>query len=305
MSKKKSQFRGPDQEIDRLLMETLQEEMPAGLEERLDSHWEAFQNQAAAEGKPNLDAARNKKENVLRWFLPVSRRLLPKAALAAAAVGMVIWGISLQAEGSSNVLAKNLNLIKTTVLVKDQVSLSQSLTCRVELSTEQNRNRVYLVRWLPPNLQRVDMWDREGNRIRTVWVSGQDITVADRRVENIYSVEEIGQIDDPYLPAILRLNQPQELADCLYGEWEEKERELREGCVWSTYRIASLEESRATFDMTVDLCDYRPVEIRRDLGSAKTPQAGGRTTLYFRFDWDTSIPMEHMVPEKKTAPREV
>ena len=290
MSKKQSQIPGREHEIERLLMETFRDDPPAGLEERLETPWQAFKDKAEQPFGPAQPAF---------W------RLVTKGALAAAAVGMVVWGILMQAGGSSNVLAKNLSLIKTTVMVKDRVNLAPSLYCRIELSQDLDREQEYLVQWLPPNLQRVDTWDREGELIRTVWVRDQVITVAERGRENIYSVDTVGKIDDPYLPAILRMIRPEELGDLLYGEWEETGRELREGCVWSTYRIASLEERRTAFDMTVDLCDYRPVEIRRDLDTATAPQGTGQISLHFHFDWDHAVPMEHMIPEKKTAPREV
>jgi hypothetical protein len=306
MNKKNHQARGRDQEIDRLLRETLRDDPPAGLEQRLERHWEAFQDRASREAVRVRRSAKGGHEDPLRWFLLASKRLLPKGALAAAAVGMVVWGILMQAGGSSHVLANNLSLIKTTVLVKDQVSLAPALSCRVEVSDGSGGGRLaYLVQWLPPDLQRVDMWDRDGDPVRTVWVRDQIIIVADRGTERVYSVGDLGQIDDPYLPAILELIQPQELANRLYGEWEESRRELRENCIWSTFQIASLDEHRDTFDLTVDLCDYRPVEIRRVLDASALSQEGGRVTLHFRLTWDTEIPKERMIPEKQTIPWEV
>ena len=46
MSKKQSQIPGREHEIERLLMETFQDDPPAGLEERLETPWQAFKDKA-------------------------------------------------------------------------------------------------------------------------------------------------------------------------------------------------------------------------------------------------------------------
>jgi hypothetical protein len=193
-------------------------------------------------------------------------------------------------------LTKNISLLRTAVLVKDQVTLSESMTCRIELIREGERNTKFIIKWLPPDRTRIDLHDTQGKAIRTIWTIQGHCTVFDHATGEVTSAFDPELVVGPYLSAVADYIHPARLAERLYGEWLEKRREARGECEQRTYRLSPPGKAEEAVEMTVDLCEWLPVAVSRAV-PYDPPETGRASTLALQFDWNSPVSPEEMIPD--------
>ena len=102
-----------DQILDRLLTGTLRNDLPPEVESRMESQLLPFQTKLATQRQ-------------VPWY----QGMLPKAALAVAALLMLVVGGYLQATGPQTQLTENIALVGTSLRVSNQVENSASMLWR-------------------------------------------------------------------------------------------------------------------------------------------------------------------------------
>ncbi len=282
---------GRKEGVDRLLRETLRDDLPVEVERRMKARSDRCRKEIEDE-HPEKSASRTFRPNSIR--LPVFR-WLPQSGLAAAGIFLIILGGLLQEGGSSHVLAKNISLIRTWVLVKDQVALSESMTCRIERIQEGEKKAGYVIKWLPPDHTRIDLIDARGKTVRTIWMIQGDFTVIDHATGEVASAVDLERVADPYLSAAAGFIHPARLAERLYEEWLETTREIRGDCEQRTYRLHPPGNAEEAVEMTVNMCDWLPVSV--SLAVPSDPSGAHRAAeLLLRFEWNTPVSPEEMLP---------
>lgn len=276
MSEKEQENRG----VDELLAETFKDDLPPGVERKMKGQLYQFRRKLETPGGA--------------W----AQRVLPKAALAAAALLMVILGGYLQATGARSILTENISLLETSILVSDQVGRSSSMVCSVELKKECGETKEYHIQWISAGLTRVDIHKTGQETAMTIWLSKSKIVIADYERGAVQEVENIDQVPDNFIKPVLVLLSPERLSEDLYGEWRIKGRQQMGECEWKTYAIIPPEQE-TPLEMTVDLCTYLPLEVQKVIPDPGKRIVGGKMGLKVRFRWNTPIQPQNMVPEAK------
>ncbi len=287
--------KGSKDALDRLLRETLRDDLPVEVKRRLKARFDRFQKQIG-DKQPEREPAGTPRHKPIR--IP-ALRWLPQSGLAAAGIFMIVWGGLLQEGGSSHILAKNISLLRTSVLVKDQVSFCESMICRIELIREGEKNAELIIKWLPPDQTRIDLLNAQGRMIRTAWMIQGDCTVIDYATGEVGSDVDLERVADAYISALAGFIHPARLAERLYDEWLEMRREVRGGCEHRTYRLIppgkAEEEMDMTVELTVDLCEWLPAAIFASI-PPDPPEEDRAATMNLRFEWNTPLSPEEMRP---------
>ena len=276
-----------DERIDRLLAGVLQDDLPPEVEDRMKSQMLQFQDKFA-------------KQQRQAWYLG----MLPKTALAAAAILMVVIGGLLQAAGPRSTLAENISRVRISLRVSSRVANSTSMLCSVELRQENGESREYVVRWLSTGLKRVDIRPVHQDVLQTIWISETEITVADYARDTVQKFEHLDQLPDPLIPPLLALLSPASLSEFLYGEWQLRRRQLAADCEMKTYAIFSPQQEEL-MEMTVDLCAFLPVEIQKSIPFPLEGPHEENAELKIKFQWNAPIPQEVMDPRSGVVKKNV
>jgi len=222
--------------------------------------------------------------------------MFKKQVLAPASIIMVVLGAVLQITGPRSVLAESISLLKTSVIVSDRVSHAESMECSMQVPAENERHLKYYIQWLSPNLTRVQVKKPNQDIIKTMWISEEEITIADHATNTLHNVEQLVQIDDPELKHALGLLSPLDLVERMDGKWQLKQYKQQGDCEWGTFTVAVPEE-RTLLELTVDLCTFLPTNFKKFLADPKKKGSEGEILMNVNFKWNTSIPPQLMLPK--------
>jgi len=260
-----------DQSLDRLLTETLRDDLPPEIESRMGKQLTQFQDKW-------------EEQMGLPWY----QGILPRVALATAALLMVVVGGYLQVSGPHTVLTENIALVGTSLRVSNQVENSASMLCSVRLQRENGETNVYAIRWLSPGQIRVDIQTEQLDISQSIWIKETEISVADYTKDSVQTFDHLGQLNDPFIQPLLALLSPENLSGSLYGEWQLQNRQQKDGCEWTTYAITSPHPKDA-MEMTVDLCTHLPTEAQKLNPWPLESVQGEKAELSIKFQWNAPI----------------
>lgn len=282
-------------EIDDLLKQTLKDDLPPELESRMKKQLILFR-----EKMERSEQQRRKETNGILWRLfhgeglKWMRWMLKKQVLAPASIIMVVLGAVLQITGPSSVLAESISLLKTSVIVSDRVSHAESMECSMQIPGENEKDLNYSIQWLSPNLTRVQV--KNQNIIKTIWISEEQITIADHATNILRKVEKVGQIDDPEFQHALDLLSPHALVEQMEGKWRLKQYVQHGDCESGTFTVA-IPEEKTLLELTVDLCTFLPTNFKKFLADPKKESGEGKILMNVNFKWNTPIPPKLMLPK--------
>jgi len=225
----------------------------------------------------------------IRWI----HFLLKKEVFVVVSLLMIVLGGFIQSSGSSNKLTENLSVLGTSVVVSSQMSRSQSMECSIQMTRENEKPLKYSIQWLSPNLSKIQVEESDNTPLKTIWLSGEDIVIADHVADTLRKERHLAQFSDPMLQPIVGYLAPTELAERMYGEWQLIQYQ-KEGCGQGIFTVA-LTNERATLEVTVDLCTYLPVSIKKILPAEER----GEKTLVFdvRYTWNIPLSPELLSPQ--------
>lgn len=280
--------------VDALLVRTFKDDLPPEMEIRMEAQLLRFQTDVT-------------KEKQTAWFLGI----LPKAALAAGAVLMVVVGGFLQAKGSRTSLSDNISLVGTSLYVTDLIESSSSMLCSVELQRENGEVREYVLRRLSSGQTRIDVRTPGQQTLETIWIKATGITTANYEQGSLRKLEGLEELSDPFIPPLLSLLTPETLSGVLYGEWRLQDRRQKDDCVWKTYVITPSRQAVAKeltqavsregietgpMEMTVDFCTYLPIHAQKTFAFPLVSTQGDKAGIRIDFQWNAPIQPRIMVP---------
>jgi len=284
-------------EIDDLLKQTLKDDLPPELESRMKKQLILFrekmeQPQQQLREETNGALRRLFRAEGLKWI----KWMFKKQFLAPASIIMVVLGAVLQTTGPSSVLAESISLLKTSVIVSDRVSHAGSMECSMQVPAENEQHLKYSIHWLSPNLTRVQVKKPNQDTIKTMWISEEEITIADHETNIMRKVENVNQIDDQEFRHVLGLLSPLDLVERMEGKWRLKHYKQHGDCEWGTFTVA-IPEEKTLLELTVDLCTFLPTNFKKFLADPKKESRDGKILMNVNFKWNTSIPTQLMLPK--------
>jgi hypothetical protein len=284
-----------DTHIDNLLQQTFKDDLPMETEDAMKTQLDRFQTKME-----QVDRDKTRIESrAFRGVFPFKRIqwthfLLKKEVFVVVSLLMIVLGGYIQSSGSSNKLLENLSIIGTSVVVSSQMSRAQSMECLIQLSREKEKPLKYSILWLSPNLLKIQVKDSDNTSLKTIWLSEGDIVIADFVNDMLYKKKHTAQFSDPVLQPILGYLVPTELAERMYGEWQLKQYQQQLECGRGIFTVG-LPNERANLEVTVDLCTYLPVSIKKILPAEEHSEE----TLIFdvQYRWDVPLSPELMSPQ--------
>jgi len=284
-------------EIDDLLKQTLKDDLPLELESRMKKQLTLFREKMEQPQQQRREETTGAMRRLfqgegLKWMKCVFK----KQFLAPASIIMVVLGTVLQISGPRSVLAESISLLKTSVIVSDRVSHAGSMECSMQMPAENGQHLKYFIQWLSPNLTRVQVKKQNQDTIKTMWISEEEITIADHVTNTLRKVERINQIDDPDFKQALGLLSPLDLVERMDGKWRLKQYEQHGDCEWGIFTVA-IPEEKTFLELTVDLCTFLPTNFKKFLEDPKKESGEGKILMNVNFKWNTSIPPQLMLPK--------
>jgi hypothetical protein len=194
--------------------------------------------------------------------------------------------------GQRPALADPVSLLNTLVSVSDEVRKCSSMECLVRVPLENGEPLIYSIRWLPPDLTRVDIWEA-GETARTIWLSGQDIAVADRD-KTLSRVRSLDRIADSSLKMILDFLSPEALSALIYSRWR-LERGEQTGPEKAVFAFRS-DKDCCLLKMTVALSSDLPDHLEKLQPGQASAGEGERVLMRVDFTWNQPISLRFMRP---------
>ncbi len=223
---------------------------------------------------------------------------LKKEVLIAASLLMIVLGGFLQSSGFSNSLKKNLSILGTSVAVSSQINQAQSMVCSIQMSEETENPLRYSIEWLSPNLSKIKVSDDDHKPLKTIWIAEEEIVIADHIKNTLHTEKHPPQLMDPLIQPIIGYLSPAELKEEMFGVWQLKNYEQRDECQWGTFTV-SLPEENAILEVTVDLCTYLPINIKKIHPTKE--RVGGELIMNVQYSWNGPISEEILSPKISDA----
>ncbi len=286
-----------DFEIDNLLKKILSDDLPPEIESRMNKQLTLFR-----EKMEQSEQERRKETYGIFWRLFQGEGLnwvqwmFKKQVLVSVSIIMVVLGGTLQITSSRSVLAESISALKTSILVSDQVSHAGSMECSMQVPAENDQHLKYSIQWLSPNLTRVQIKKLNQDIIKTMWISEEEITIADHVTNTLRKVKKVKQINDPQFQPVMGLLSPLNLVERMDGKWRLKQYKQHGDCEWGTFTI-TIPEEKALLELTVDLCTFLPTNIKKFLADPTKESGEGKILMNVHFKWNTSIPHQLMLPQ--------
>jgi hypothetical protein len=283
-----------DTHIDHLLKQTFKDDLPPDAENAMKKQLVRFRTKM-----DQADTDRTRAESkafrgisylrVIRWV----HFLFKKEVFVVVSLLMIVLGGFIQSSGSSNKLAENLSVLGTSVVVSSQMSRSQSMECSIQMSRENEKPLKYSIQWLSPNLSKIQVEESDNTPLKTIWLSEEDIVIADHVNDTLRKERHLAHFSDPMLQPIVGYLAPKELVERMYGEWQLIQYQKEEYGL-GIFTVA-LPNERAILEVTVDLCTYLPVAIKKILSAEERDEE----TLVFevRYTWNIRLSPELLSPQ--------
>ena len=166
----------------------------------------------------------------------------------------------------------------------------------MEVPTENEQHLKYSIQWLSPNLIRVQIKKPNQNIVKTMWISEEEITIADHSTNTQRKVKKMKQINDPQFQPIMGLLSPLNLVERLDGKWRLKQYAQQGDCEMGTFTIA-IPEEKILLEFTVDLCTFLPTNFKEFLADSTKENGTGKILMNVNFKWNTLIPSQLLLPK--------
>lgn len=219
---------------------------------------------------------------------PLARRPFRQEVLAWAAFFMVILGSFLYINGSQSTLTGNISALGTSVSVIDRLNHSESMECSLRRENEQGAALTYHIQWRVPDITRIQIFASAQKLLKTLWITSEHIILTYDQTQQRQRLTSLDQITDRDFLAVMNYISPQALAEQIDGTWRLQEYQGLTDCEQGNFSVVpSLQEKDKSFHLSVDLCTYLPILIR------KIPQVHQETPLplepllELRLEWNT------------------
>jgi hypothetical protein len=284
-------------EIDDLLRQTLKDDLPPEIESEMKKQLVLFREKME---QSEQQCRKETKGALWRLFhgegLKGMKWMFKKQVLASASIIMVVLGALLQITGPRSILAESISLLKTSVLVSDEVSRAVSMEYSMQMPAENGQHFEYSIQWLSSNLTKVQIKKPNQNIVKTMWISEEEITIADHTTKTVRKVKKIKQINDPQFQPLLGLLSPLDVVEQMEGKWRLKQYKQHGDCEMGTFTIATPEE-KTYLEFTVDLCTFLPTNFKKFPLYPTKENGKGKILMNVNFKWNTPIQSQLLLPK--------
>ena len=290
--------------IDDLLKQTMKDDLPPEVENRLHVYFRRFQEKTDEQGKLNLNVdewARNFfNRSDPDWRL--GRLLIKNAALVFAFIVFVILLVTagfVPLTGSRSVLAESYSVLATSLNVSEQISRSNGMECSGEVVTGKGKPLTYSLKWTPDWTQ-VLVISPDNIILKTFQIKNDQITIIDRTDNTLRQVEGLEHVDDPQFQPIRDFISPARLQQLLQMRWKPGISRQRGECDEGTFTVLN-SQARADMEITVDMCTFLPSQVIIHRPIPAPPGKEGDIVMRIHFSWETPPYLPRLMEPKNTV----
>lgn len=289
--------------IDNLLKQTLKDDLPPEIENRLYLQFRRFQEKTAKQEKLQLNFFGFVKKffnlSILEWSL--GRQLIRSAALTFSFVVFIILlvaAIFVPITGSQSVLAESFSTLTTSLYVSGQISRVNGMKCSVVAVTGKGERLSYSIQWTPDQT-RVDIIKPGKIVVKTLLVKNDHVTIIDNTNNTVRHGKGLGNLDDPEFQPISAYLSPTDFRESLQEKWGPGSyRELGD-CDEGTFSVVNLGEKGDT-EVIVDMCTFLPTRMIRYRPMPMQAGKKGEIVLSIDFTWETPF-VPRLIDQKITV----
>lgn len=274
--------------IDNFLKQTLKDDLPPEVEDRLYIQLRRFQEKTDKQQSGVVN---------LKWIL--RQQLVKSAALVFAVVVFVILLATagfVPLTNSQNLLAESLSTFTTSINVFEQISRSSSMDCSVETTTEKGDRLNYSIKWTPGST-RVQVFKPDNSIVKTLEIINDRVTIIDHTSNTLHYVKTLEQLDDPLFQRVMDFISPTYLQERLQMKWKSGIYWKRGDCDEGIFTVLNSQE-KADMEISVDMCTLLPTKMTTYRTFPTETGEGGEMVIKVQFAWETP-PIAPRLSEQK------
>ncbi|MDQ1354538.1 MAG: hypothetical protein QG657_4847 [Acidobacteriota bacterium] len=274
--------------IDNFLKQTLKDDLPPEVEDRLYIQLRRFQEKTDKQQSGVVN---------LKWIL--RQQLVKSAALVFAVVVFVILLATagfVPLTNSQNLLAESLSTFTTSINVFEQILRSSSMDCSVETTTEKGDRLNYSIKWTPGST-RVQVFKPDNSIVKTLEIIDDQVTIIDHTSNTLHYVKTLEQLDDPLFQRVMDFISPTYLQERLQMKWKSGIYWKRGDCDEGIFTVLNSQE-KADMEISVDMCTLLPTKMTTYRTFPTETGEGGEMVIKVQFAWETP-PIAPRLSEQK------
>lgn len=290
--------------IDDLLKQTLKDDLPIEVENRLYIHLRRFQEKTAKQKTFILNGDGFLKKIFtaftgvnLEWGL--MRLLIKSTALVFAFVVFVILLVTagfVPLNDSRNALAESLSTLTTSLNVSQQISRSNGMDCSVETVTGKGRHLNYSIKWTP-GWTRVQVIGPDHIIVKTLQIKNDRVTIMDHTNNILRRVKDLEHLDDPQFQPVMDFISPAHLQERMQVKWNPGLYRKWGDCDAETFTVLNSRE-KADMEIMVDLCTFLPIEMTTYRPIPTLPGEEEDIVIRVQFAWETLPTIPRLIEQK-------
>lgn len=273
--------------IDHLLKQTLKDDLPPEVENRLYIHLRRFQAQTGGAG------------GNLKWGL--GPQLIKSAALVFAFVVFVILLVTagfVPLTDSRNVLAESLSTYTTSINVTEQISRCNSMDCTLETLTGKGDHLNYSIKWTPDRTL-VQVIKPDNSIVKTLEMINARVTIIDHSNNSLRYVNNLEQVNDPLFQPVMDFISPTHLQERMKMKWKPGIYMQRGECDEETFTVLNSQE-KADMEILVDMCTFLPIKMTSHRPFPTLPGEEGEIVIKIHFTWETLPTLPRLIEQNIT-----
>lgn len=276
--------------IDKLLKQTLKDDLTPEVENRLNIQLRQFQEKTEKQKRPQLNFYGVVKNffttRILEWKL--GRQFIKSAAMTFASVVFIILlvaAIFVPITGSPGVLAESFSTLTTSLYVYQQISRVNAMQCSVEAVTGKGERLSYSLKWTPDRT-RVHIIKPGNIIVKTLLVKNDQVTIIDKTNNTVRHEKGVEYIDDKQFQPIIDYLSPTKFRESLQEKWGPKSYRRQGDCDEGTFSVINPGE-KGDREVIVDMCTYLPTRMIKYRPIPTQPGKKGEVVMNIYFSWET------------------
>jgi hypothetical protein len=250
-------------DLDKLLKQTLKDDLPPQTETRLKQQLTRFRRQVEERKRKEIRP------------LPRSRRfpvVFTRAALAAAGVGLIVLGFAIGRMSRQNIMVASFTTYQKEAAVFAGISDARHLKCRVRVSGGAEPSREFLIEWLSPRETRVRILEPEKEMTKTVRLPAAESSVLEEIASASQGTGGRGETLDAELRPVEDLLSSARLTGLLDGAWQLVSSGRGDNCDWESFSVV-VGGTAPRSKIVVDSCTGLPTRLEHVTVSGENLEA--------------------------------
>jgi hypothetical protein len=168
------------------------------------------------------------------------------------------------------------------------------MECSIQALGENDEALEYTIQWVSPDLSKILISDSDRTLLKTIWLSEENLVIADHVSDTTREERRPALHSVPLIQPAIGYLDPTVLAEQMYGEWKLELYQQHTECRQGIFKV-TLPDERAILEVTVDLCTYLPITIRKLLISEDHGE--GKVIMSVQFSWNSQLSPESLSPK--------